>query len=133
MSQREWFSIAFSNSDQIRFIDAPQSLVLTVVTLLTKQGRVQKHKPHDVPGAYEVKLHGYPWVASGGETMRTRMLLLELVQALDAEGWSVYASIDQKNGPGGDSHRTETDTWFVCRTVGAEKAHSTLVNGKPEF
>lgn len=57
------------------------------------------------PGVWEVRFHGFPWAASGTDTMKTRELLLILVETLEEEGWSVYASIDQKTG--GDQ---ETDT-----------------------
>lgn len=43
----------------------------------------------------------------GTETMLTRELLLILMETLEGEGWTVYASVDQKNG---SEKHTETDT-----------------------
>jgi hypothetical protein len=39
--------------------------------------------------------------------MEVRSLLLVLLEVLEMEGWTVYASVDQKNGT---EKRTETDT-----------------------
>ena len=58
-------------------------------------------------GVDELKLHGSPWYANGTDTMRVRELLLVLLETLEEEGWTVYASIDQKNG---QENYTETDT-----------------------
>ncbi|KAF2250654.1 hypothetical protein BU26DRAFT_603220 [Trematosphaeria pertusa] len=65
--------------------------------------------------ADELKLHGSPWFANGIETMRVRELLLVLLESLEDEGWTVFASIDQKHGR--DDY-TETDTWYCCRPKG---------------
>lgn len=77
-------------------------------SLITKLGpsRVQSHSPHS-RGVYELKLYGSPWWANGSETMEVRALLLVLLEVLEIEGWTVYASVDQKNGT---EKRTETDT-----------------------
>jgi hypothetical protein len=60
-----------------------------------------------LPGVHEIKLHGAPWFASGEETMRARDLLLTLMETLEEEGWTVYASIDQDHDGSGNG---ETDT-----------------------
>ena len=51
--------------------------------------------------------------------MRVRELLIALVEMLEEEGWSVYASIDQKSS--GGQGVSETDTWHCCRAKGWEK------------
>jgi hypothetical protein len=81
-------------------------------TLITKLGprKVQSHSQHS-RGVYEIKLYGSPWWATGTETMEVRSLLLVLLEVLEIEGWTVYASVDQKNGT---EKRTETDTVSPC-------------------
>jgi hypothetical protein len=69
-------------------------------------GRVQDHRSH-ARGVYEVKLRGSPWMATGTETMQARELLLIMLEVLEEHGWTVYASVDQKNG---GEKTTETDT-----------------------
>jgi hypothetical protein len=60
-----------------------------------------------MPGVYEIKCYGSPWLASGEETMRAREMLLILMEELEEEGWTVYASIDQESSGG---NYGETDT-----------------------
>lgn len=116
-----WCCIGFSRTDRIKFIDGKcplrhEVLGLSLVTVppavydkfITCLGRsrVQDHSQHS-PGVYEAKLHGSPWWANGTFTMEVRQLLLKLLEVLESEGWTVYASVDQKNGT---DKQTETDT-----------------------
>jgi hypothetical protein len=112
----QWMCISFSKNDRIRFIDAPQDVVAAMITAL--QPVLQSHEQFRLTGVYELKIRGYPWLATGGETMGARKILLALMEGLERHGFTVYASIDQKTGPGGDSHRSESDTWHCCRLVG---------------
>ena len=115
----EWCSIAFSGRNRIRFIDAPGELFASLPERLTglERGwvRSQEWYARDV---WDVKLMGSPWLATGTETMLVREMVLVLVEMLEEEGWSVYASIDQKSTGNG---RSETDTWYVCRPLGWER------------
>ncbi|KAK5164360.1 uncharacterized protein LTR77_010056 [Saxophila tyrrhenica] len=110
---REWFSCTFSKGDRIRLIDAPESVVQDMIRTL--QGYIQTHRPYHVSGTYEIKLNGSPFAASGGETMVSRVLCLELFEVLERNGFTLYASIDQKYG---GQHGTETDSWQMSRPVG---------------
>ncbi|KAF2688521.1 hypothetical protein K458DRAFT_414268 [Lentithecium fluviatile CBS 122367] len=109
----DWASIAFSKTDRIRFIDLPREIRDTVAA---KLGRMVQEQLTYMPGIYEIKLYGSPWYASGEETMRARDLLLTLLETLEEEGWTVYASIDQKNASG--DNYSETDTWHLCKPKG---------------
>ncbi|KAF2648587.1 hypothetical protein K491DRAFT_612495 [Lophiostoma macrostomum CBS 122681] len=109
----DWCCIGFSKQDRLKFIDVAPEVSNGVVSRLG-QGRVQDHRAHS-RGVYEVKLRGTPWMASGTETMEARQLLLIMMGVLEEHGWTVYASVDQKNG--GEKH-TETDTWHCCRPKG---------------
>ena len=60
-----------------------------------------------------IKFNGYPWNASGEATMTSRKLLLQLLACLETFGYSMYASIDQKDGNGEDT--TETDVMIFNR------------------
>lgn len=102
----DWFSISFSSADRIRLIDASLEVCQALPARLGPQW-VDK-KSQYAPGIKEIKLHGHPWAAGGKETMRVRELLLTMLETLEAEGWTVYASIDQSMSGGG--HTTETDT-----------------------
>ena len=91
-------SISFSLHDRIRLIDAPDELTQYLVSRL---GRfIQRHRNHSVQRTYELQIHGHPWRNSD---QAAQVLLLQLLEGLDAKGWTVYASIDQKTGPVGDT------------------------------
>lgn len=59
-------------------------------------------------------MKGISWWANGEATMRVRELLIILLEVLECEGWTVYASIDQKNG---GENNTETDTVSITYTL----------------
>ena len=114
----DWMAISFSNNDLIRFIDAPLPLIDYMIENLG--AFIQRHERHQLEGAYEFKLHGYPWYTSGGDTMKARQIALKLLEGLDYNGWTIYASVDQKTTAGGNSNMSmsETDTWHCCRPIG---------------
>jgi len=59
------------------------------------------------PEVHEIKCRGYPWYASGEDTIKVREMVLILMEVLEEEGWTVYASIDQQSN-GGDLSETDT-------------------------
>jgi hypothetical protein len=73
---------------------------------------VQDHQLHS-PGVYEIKLAGWPWHAAGERTMLVRELCLHLLEALESEGWTVYASVAQKTGGRDKEAVTDTVSLFV--------------------
>jgi hypothetical protein len=103
----EWCSITFSRNDRLRFVG---DCVEVYQDLSTKLGP-QWIKSYDqrTPGVHEIKFHGFPWAATGKETMKARELLLVLLETLEEQGWTVYASIDQHSEYTG-ANRSSTDT-----------------------
>jgi hypothetical protein len=103
----DWCSISFSRSDRMRLIDISPEVCQSLPARLGQEwvSKVSEYSP----GIQEIKFHGYPWVAGGKDTMRVRELLLTMLGALEEEGWTVYASIDQ-SASGGNQHTSETDT-----------------------
>lgn len=109
----EWIAISFNQSDRLRLIGAPQYLLADVRVLIQQMRLLQAENWKDQSlGAWEFKLHGYPWHATGEETMTTRLLLLRLLETLEGKGWSVYASIDQNTA---GENTSETDSWYVVK------------------
>ncbi|KAJ7807346.1 hypothetical protein B0H14DRAFT_2873329 [Mycena olivaceomarginata] len=109
----DWMCVSFSMGDRLKLIDAPDDMRQAIVELSRRAGLLQRDRPYaGVAGVHEVKMLGYPWLATGGETMAARQFVLNLLSTLEQQGWSVYASIDQKaqGGEGGD-----LDTWHCCR------------------
>jgi hypothetical protein len=91
-----WMSISFNQSDRIRLIDAPDELIQYLTSYLNRV--IQRHNRLKQEGTYEVQFRGYPWSVL---VTVFRPLLLELLEALDVNGWTVYASIEQET-PGSD-------------------------------
>ena len=102
--------IAFSRQGRLRFIDVPPGLVKHSITVLGHA--VREHRHHSVSGSYELKLHGYPWRPESGETMKGMMLLLKLLDGLGKNGWTVYASLDQKVTLDNDTSETDALSSF---------------------
>ncbi len=104
----EWMTISFSNQDLLRLIDAPQSLVSYMVQHLAPF--IQRHQPHknQPEAAYEFKINGYPWDASGSTTVESRRLVLRLLEGLDMNGWTVYGRIPQSTSQSGRRHVSRT-------------------------
>lgn len=112
-----WTAISFKTGDKLRFLGAPPELIAAFSTLLKNMKLLQSEAVKDPRLQYhEFKLYGYPWAATGEETMKTRVLILKLVELLELHGWSLYASIDQNSGPSGDSNYSETDSWYCVKS-----------------
>ncbi|KAF9700859.1 hypothetical protein EKO04_000211 [Ascochyta lentis] len=107
----DWCSISFSRTDRIRLIDVSPEVCQALPARLGQEW-VSKTSQY-APGIQEVKLHGYPWAAGGKDTMRVRELLLTMLETLEEEGWTVYASIDQSMS---SQNTSETDTVSILKS-----------------
>ncbi|KAJ7635020.1 hypothetical protein FB45DRAFT_1025921 [Roridomyces roridus] len=102
---------------RLKLIDAPDDIKKAIVGLSQRMQMLKLHKPYQGAGnAYEITMLGYPWLATGGETMLARQFLLALLGVLEEHGWSIYASIDQTAKIGENSG--DLDTWHCVRTKG---------------
>lgn len=106
-----WLCISFDEGDLMHLIDAPTELSQSLAQAFGPKVQRTKHQG----SAFEIKFKGYPWRASGTDTVQSRIILLVLLETLEQHGFSLYASIDQDNGPGGQSGKSEADTWFCNR------------------
>ncbi len=108
----EWVAISFNSFNLLRLIDAPTSLVQTLVadlSLVTKS-----HQPHKLQDVYELKLYGDPWGTFGKDSMQAWKMALKLMETLEVHGFKVCSSINHK----GRSQALEPDTWYCCRRIG---------------
>jgi hypothetical protein len=97
-------------SDKLYLVNAPTDVVDAIVQALGPM--VQRSQ--DYKGSLEIKLSGSPWWPSGEETVTTRIIAITLLEVLEKQGYSLYATIDQDNGSDGQ----ETDTWHCCKLKG---------------
>lgn len=105
-----FFSISFNEGDKIRLINAPMGVIKSVKEVLGTGIQREEWKVADV--AYQFKMHGHPWYAEGGNTVKVRILLLKILNVIAAHGWELHATIDMSLGPGGDGTGGDNDTWF---------------------
>ncbi|KAF5360253.1 hypothetical protein D9758_009175 [Tetrapyrgos nigripes] len=123
-----WMAISFNEGDKLRFIKAPEAIIQSASRAWSSV--IQKEKWLDQENgarAYEIKFHGYPWYATRGkESVGVRDVLLQLFEILEQNGFSLYLSLDQNTGPGGDSSGMDTDSWY-CRRL------NSWTPGKPVY
>ncbi|KAL9960256.1 hypothetical protein ACROYT_G033691 [Oculina patagonica] len=88
------FTISFNSEDLLRLIGVPEELVSAVRnTIQTFWSRgIQKEERY--AESWQFKLRGTPWWASGEEAVDSRFLVVKLIEAMQAYGWSVVAAID---------------------------------------
>lgn len=113
-----FFAASFNEGDKLRLINAPPNVINAVKRVLGQAIQREEWKVQDV--AYQFKMHGtscsagppwnsrcagYPWYADGSDTVTTRVLLLNILDALAAYGWEIHATVDMSLGQGGDSSR----------------------------
>ncbi|KAF2836929.1 hypothetical protein M501DRAFT_938366 [Patellaria atrata CBS 101060] len=112
----EWMCISFAYLDSIRLIDAPQTVLDEMVETLSFC--THRHGIY-MPNAYVIQLKGNPWASRiHHRAITARRLQLILINVLEANGFTVYASIVQdmsfiketKNGK-------VADTWHCCRAL----------------
>lgn len=112
--ESEWISISFNQRDRLRLIGANTELIASFRELLKSMRLLQEEFWKDkYNNAWEFKINGYPWYAMGEETVKTRLLVLRMVETLETHGWSLYSSLDQSNGHG--ENTSEADSWFCVR------------------
>jgi hypothetical protein len=111
-AQCEWMSVSFVRQDHLRLIDAPWDFVTSLIGILKNE--TQSHGSHAQKYVYDIKLTGYPWTAVGTSTMRARLILLKVIEALALHGFAVYASVEQD----AKDEEEEADVWHCCRKVG---------------
>lgn len=114
-------AISFQNTDRIRVIEDTGTTELVQLVRST----IQSSWPHGLvppteeetygnrrmPG--ELRLLGNPWAASGPDAMHARMLLAQLIDALDAVGWSIYTSVGVVTSSGRQESAADLDTWIL--------------------
>ncbi|KAF2754183.1 hypothetical protein EJ05DRAFT_151586 [Pseudovirgaria hyperparasitica] len=112
----EWMSVAFSCNDRVRIIDGPSDFVKGVTYAMSVLGLRSQGLYKEDARVYELRFKGLPWLAVGlDQGVMAQTILLRLMSELNVGGWSVYASINQKQGANGFA---KSDTWHCSRPIG---------------
>ena len=88
------FLISFNSYDLLRLIGPPESMVSAVRDTIQSHWLKGIQKESRYAESWEFKLKGTPWWASGDEAVESRFLVLKLMEALQAYGWSPVSAID---------------------------------------
>jgi len=113
-SPASFFSASFNEGDKLRLIGAPPNVINSVKQVLAGAVQSEEWKAKDI--AYQFKLHGYPWHSNGADTVVTRVLLMNILNALNSFGWEIHATIDMSQGHESSTQHSsgggDTDSWF---------------------
>ncbi|XP_078343323.1 uncharacterized protein LOC144629038 isoform X2 [Oculina patagonica] len=88
------FTISFSSDDLLRLIGNPEGLVSPVRNVLQTYWARGIKKEERYAESWQFKLHGTPWRASGQEEVDSRFLVVKLLEAMQANGWTLVACVD---------------------------------------
>lgn len=93
-SRLSGFVISLNRNDRLRLIDSPQDVIDCAKSVIAQswQRGIQSEKIKF--NAYEFKLRGTPWWASGEEAVDSRLLMCKLFEGFLRIGWRVKIAID---------------------------------------
>ncbi|KPV72706.1 uncharacterized protein RHOBADRAFT_46752 [Rhodotorula graminis WP1] len=112
---RQVFSVSFNQGDKARIIDPPNDEVLNafLAAVSSWPAGIQSQALKE-PGAWQIKLRGYPWhTSSGSEVNHARILACNILAALDGLGWELIGSVDISQGSDGQ----DLDSWFFGQKI----------------
>ncbi|OIW35684.1 hypothetical protein CONLIGDRAFT_676591 [Coniochaeta ligniaria NRRL 30616] len=90
----EWLVIAFEKLDRLKIMPPPpEDLKASLSKWLGAQ--IQKLGP-ETDGSLEIKLNGQPWNAMSEQGVRTHLILLRMLDALQTTGFALYGSMRQQ-------------------------------------
>ncbi|XP_078342440.1 uncharacterized protein LOC144628243 [Oculina patagonica] len=90
----EHFTIGFNSENLLRLIGNTEVLVSPVRNVLQTFWDRGIQKEERYAESWQFKLHGTPWWTSGLDAANSRFLVVKLLEAMQANGWSVVAAID---------------------------------------
>ncbi|KAL4937286.1 hypothetical protein BDV06DRAFT_215997 [Aspergillus oleicola] len=109
-----WMCISFDSDDLVHLINAPTELAEAIISFFGE--RVSKCNKDLVSGNFEIKFQGTPWKKTGEKGgIQCRILVLELMQCLEEQGYAMVTSLDIDGGNGGSCYRSRGEMWFCCR------------------
>ena len=89
------FTISLNSNDLLKVIGAPESLPSVVRDVIQGCWFKGIQDSSSYSGSWQFKLRGTPaWWVEGKETVESRFLILKLMEAMQACGWNLVASID---------------------------------------
>ncbi|CAF0781562.1 unnamed protein product [Rotaria sp. Silwood1] len=81
-------------NDRLRLIRFPATIISVVRQAIQASWSHGIQREKEYAGAYEFKLHGYPWHGQGSEAVESRVLMLSILSALHHHGWYLLTATD---------------------------------------
>ncbi|KAB8215047.1 hypothetical protein BDV33DRAFT_181491 [Aspergillus novoparasiticus] len=112
--QLSWMCISFDSDDLMHLINAPSELALSLVAVFGD--RIKNCNQDLVTGAFEVKFQRKLWSKYSEEgAVMSRVAILDVLQCLEGQGFTLCSSLDIDYGNGGEVYKSSGETWFCCR------------------
>jgi hypothetical protein len=110
-------AVSFNEGDRLRLVKAPNDVINAVKNVWG--GNIQRESWKLENVAWEFKLTGSPWWSNGDESLSVSILLLNMLDAMQALGWELHASVDITAGPGGlgKNAGADTDCWILRKLI----------------
>ncbi|KAL4863930.1 hypothetical protein BDV12DRAFT_176928 [Aspergillus spectabilis] len=109
-----WLCISFDSADLLHLINAPTELATALINHFGD--RVEACNKDFVSGNFELKFKGTPWTkASGQGSVQSRLIVLDLMQCLEEQGYTMCTGLDIDGGNGGTTYRSYGELWFWYR------------------
>lgn len=98
----------------MHLIDAPPELAKSI--LLAFGDKIERCSQDLVTGDYEVKFKNAPWSQPAQKgALLSGLLLLDIVQCLEEQGFALRISLDMDKGQGGIVYKSTGEMWFCCQ------------------
>ncbi|KAL4786883.1 hypothetical protein BJX76DRAFT_345917 [Aspergillus varians] len=109
-----WLCISFDSTDLLHLINAPTELATALIGFFGE--RIEKCNKDFVSGNFELKFNGDPWTKQSGKGgVQSRLLVLDLMQSLEEQGYTMCTSFDIDGGCGGSTYQSNGELWFWYR------------------
>ncbi|KAL5342657.1 hypothetical protein BJX70DRAFT_268762 [Aspergillus crustosus] len=109
-----WLCISFDSADLLHLINAPTQLATALINYFGD--RVEACNKDFVSGNFELKFKGTPWTKSNGKgSVQSRLIVLDLMQCLEEQGYTMCTALDIDGGSGGSNYQSNGELWFWYR------------------
>jgi hypothetical protein len=106
--------MSFDSRDLIHLINAPAQLALAIITAFGD--KIETCNQDLVSGNFEIKFRdNIWWQPTKKGAVESRLVILQMLQCLDDNGFKLYTSVDLDNGTGGNVYQSSGEIWYCCQ------------------
>lgn len=109
------FCISFDSSNLMHLINAPSHLARSIID--TFGDKIETCNQDLVSNNFEIKFKDNPFAQPTKKgALQARLVVLQMLQCLDENGFKLYTSLDIDNGTGGVKYSSSAEVWFCCHS-----------------